>query len=215
MQHGAIWCRMVQDGARWCKMVLDGARWCKMVQDGARWCRMVQDGARWFKMLQCSWKPSQEVDHYLLAKQDGVYQIQVPWGASLMCKVNDTVLVIFDDSWNRHTCPKCHNVGLLLSFLWHREFLPTNQLKWAHLDNQLSQTPTHLRGKFSWFENIFLGISKFNLPIYWSWKINNHLSTYRATGAILLEFEAYHLSFHSFTKAPTISNVLHLLSTFF
>ena len=166
-------------------------------------------------MLQCSWKPSQEVDHYLLAKQDGVYQMQVRWGASLRCKVNDTVLVIFDDSWSRHTCPKCHNVGLLLSFIWHREFLPTNQLKWAHLDNQLSQTSTHLRGKFSCFEKIFFCISKFNLPIYWSWKINNHLSTYRATGAILLEFEAYHLSFHSFTKAPTISNVLQLLLTFF
>ena len=81
--------------------------------------------------------------------------MQVRWGASLRCKVNDTVLVIFDDSWNRHTCPKCHNVGLLLSFIWHREFLPTNQLKWAYLDNQLSQTPTHLRGKFSCFENIF------------------------------------------------------------
>ena len=106
-------------------------------------------------MLQCSWKPSQEVDHYLLAKQDGVYQMQVRWGASLRCKVNDTALVIFDDSWSRHTCPKCHNVGLLLSFIWHREFLPTNQLKWAHLDNQLSQTSTHLRGKFSCFENIF------------------------------------------------------------
>ena len=52
MQHGATWCRMVQDGATWCRMVQDGARWCKMVQHGARWCNMVQDGVGRCKMVQ-------------------------------------------------------------------------------------------------------------------------------------------------------------------